>query len=100
MYKDVISYELAEQVSQEHLLAVARRIADEWMTKLPGFIRWEIHANATGGLTDIVYWQSEADAKNAEKEMANVPGAAEWYGCYKPGSISARHLHEIACISK
>jgi hypothetical protein len=96
MYKDVISYELADGISEEHLLKVARQVVELWMKKLTGFINWEIHRNADGSYSDIVYWKSQADAKNAEKEMAKIPNAKDWYACYKVGTISSKNLTLIA----
>ena len=96
MYKDIIGYELAEGVSQEHLIAVAERIVNEWMRTLPGFVRWEIHTNKDGGYTDIVHWKSKEDAMLAEKEMAALPNAGEWFACYKQGSISSKNLTTVA----
>ncbi len=98
MYKDIISYELAENVSQEDLVKIAKQIVTDWMTKQPGFIKWEIHTNKDQSFTDIVYWRSEEDAKKAEKEMANIPNAAEWYGCYKPGTISSKNVKLVAAF--
>jgi len=78
MYKDIISYELAEGIDQNKLLSVASQIIESWMNKQVGFIRWEIHKNTKdNSYTDIVYWQSESDAKNAEKEMMNIPDAGD-----------------------
>jgi len=96
MYKDIISYELAENASKEQLVKIAKRIVDEWMRNQVGFIKWEIHTNSDGSYTDIVYWKSKEDAKMAEKEMVNIPNAAEWYGCYKEGTISSKNLTIIA----
>ena len=95
MYKDIISYQLADEVTEEHLLRVADQIVESWMTKQPGFIKWEIHKNNAGGYTDIVYWNSKADAKRAESEMTNIPNANDWYECYKDGSIESTNLDEI-----
>jgi hypothetical protein len=92
MYKDLITYELAENYSQERLLKVAKDIIDNWMKKLPGFIKWEICLNPDGSYTDIVHWSDKESAKNAEKEMSNIPNAIEWMSCYKPGSISSKEL--------
>lgn len=100
MYKDVISYELAENVSQEHLIKVASQIVTDWMKNLTGFVKWEIHANADGSFTDLVYWESEQAAKNAEKEMVNIPNAGEWYACYKEGSITSKKLTLVAVFNK
>lgn len=96
MYKDIITYKLAEGISEEHLLKVSKIIIDSWMSKLEGFIKWEIHTNNGGTYTDIVSWESKEVADNANKEMANIPNAHEWYACYKKGSISSENVNLIA----
>lgn len=96
MYKDIISYELAEGTSAEKLIAIAGQIVKDWMKNQKGFVRWEIHTNSDGSYTDIVYWNSKEDAKEAEKQMANIPNAGDWYGCYKPGTISSKNLTMVA----
>ena len=98
MYKDIINYELADNVSKEGLLKIAEQIVKDWMKHQPGFVKWEIHTNSDKSFTDIVYWNTEQDAKNAEKEMANIPNANDWYGCYKQGSISSKNLHLIVTL--
>ena len=96
MYKDIITYTLADHTTKEDLLKIAKQIVNDWMKKQPGFIKWEIHTNNNNSFTDIVYWESQEDAKNAEKEMVNIPNVNEWYGCYKQGSISSKNLYLIA----
>lgn len=98
-YKDIISYELAEGVSEDQLLKVAKQIVEGWMKDLPGFIHWEIHRLKDGSYADIVYWQSAADAQNAEREMTNIPNAADWFACYKPGSINSKNMSLLASFS-
>ncbi len=95
MYKDIITYKLADGVTEEHLLNIASQIIETWMRKQPGFIKWEIHKSNAGNYTDIVYWESKADAKTAEKEMANIPNANDWYACYENGSIESKNLEMI-----
>jgi len=95
MYKDIIKYELAKGITLEHLLKIAQQIVNDWMKKLPGFIKWEIHTDANEAFTDIVYWDSEESAKNAEKEMQNIPNAGDWFACYKEGSISSQKLRVV-----
>lgn len=92
MYKDIITYELADNISEEQLLKIAGQIVNDWMKKQPGFISWEIHSNGENSYTDIVYWESKEAAKNAEKEMVNIPNAGAWYGCYKEGTIKSQNL--------
>ena len=96
MYKDIINYELADNVTQEQLIKIAGQIVTDWMKNQPGFIKWEIHTNNDGGLTDIVYWRSKKDAQEAEKNMVNIPNAGEWFGCYKEGSIASKNLTVVA----
>lgn len=96
MYKDIISYQLAANVTEQELLTVADRILNEWMGNQPGFIRWEIHKDSEDGYTDIVYWESKEAAQKAEKEMKNIPDASEWFDCYLEGSIKSEHLNQIA----
>ena len=96
MYKDIIHYQLAEGVDQQHLLKVAGDIIESWMNKQVGFIKWEIHKNVNdNSYTDIVYWESESDAKNSEKEMMNIPNAGDWFACYKEASISSQNLQHV-----
>lgn len=96
MYKDVISYRLAEGVTEEHLLRVASRILKDWMSKQSGFIKWEIHKNDDASYTDIVYWESKDAAKKSEADMVNVPNANDWYACYDQKSVTTKHLHKIS----
>ncbi len=98
MYKDVISYKLAENVSEEHLLSVADDVLENWMSKQAGFIKWEIHKDKGDEYTDIVYWGSEADAKMAEADMVNIPNAGDWISCYEEGSISSKRLNRLTTL--
>lgn len=96
MYKDIISYALADGVTKEHLLKVAEEVVNGWMKKQSGFIKWEINSDKEGAFVDLVFWESKEAAKLAEKEMVNIPNASEWFGCYKQGSISSRNIDLIA----
>ena len=95
MYKDLITYELAEGITEEHLLEVAQDIINNWMKNLQGFISWEIHRGDEGKYTDIVAWASKVDAKNAELEMMKIPNAGVWFACYKEGSIASVALKSV-----
>jgi hypothetical protein len=96
MFKDIITYELADGIDENHLLKVAGNIIESWMSKQPGFIQWDIHKDSIGnGYTDIVYWESREDAQNSEQDMVNIPNAGDWFFCYKEGSISSQNLQQI-----
>ncbi|MFT6814923.1 MAG: hypothetical protein ACJAZ3_000819 [Sphingobacteriales bacterium] len=92
MYKDIITYELSENTTEEHLLKIAKQAVNDWMKNQEGFMKWEIHTNSDGSYTDIVYWRSKDDAKEAEKDMVNIPNAAEWFACYKEGTLASKNL--------
>ena len=96
MYKDIITYELADGVTKQQLMEVAQKVVDEWMKKQAGFQGWEIHKNTTIWYTDSVYWSSETDAKQAEKNMKDIPNAAEWFACYKDWTIKSTGVHYVA----
>ena len=96
MYKDLITYELAENTTEDQLTKIAKQIVNDWMKNQAGFVNWEINKNSDGSYTDIVTWNSKADAKASEKEMVNIPNASAWFGCYKKGSISSKNLTHIA----
>ena len=98
MYKDIISYKLAEGVSEEHLLKVAAEVLESWMRNQAGFVKWEIHRNSGGGYSDIVYWESEDDQKAAQADMVNIPNAGDWFSCYEEGSISSENLMQVATL--
>lgn len=53
MYKDIITYELAENATKEQLIKIAKQIVNDWMKNQVGFIKWEIHTNSNGTYTDI-----------------------------------------------
>ena len=92
MYKDIINYELAEGVTEEHLLKVAGDILKEWMKGLDGFLGWEITKNNQGGYTDIVSWESKEAAMKANEEMKNIPNSMDWYACYKMETIKSQNV--------
>ena len=96
MYKDVISYKLAEKISEDRLLEVAEAVLESWMSKQEGFVKWEIHRNSDGDYTDIVYWNSKDAADKAQADMVNIPNAGDWFSCYEEGSISSKNLYHVA----
>lgn len=99
MFKDIISYELDEAVDEIHLLEIANVVVDTWMNKQPGFIKWEIHKDTIGdGYTDIVYWKSREAAETAEKHMVHIPNAADWFCCYKEGTVKSQNLEQIGSL--
>jgi len=96
MFKEIVKYELNENIDEQHLLKISAKIIDVWMSKQPGFIRWDIHKDTDGiGYTDILYWKSQEEAKAAEENMPSIPNAVEWFFCFKDGSIRVEGLELI-----
>ncbi len=96
MYKDIITYKLANGITQEHLLETAQTVIDNWMSKLSGFVSWEIHTNDNGSFTDVVCWDSKEAAKKAESQMMSIPNAIDWFACYEVGSIKSQGLTKVS----
>ena len=95
MYKDIIKYELAEGITESHLLEVAKEVVADWMSKQEGFQGWKITKDQDGNFVDIVYWDSEMAAKKSQTEMGNIPNAEAWFACYKSGSIKSDNLNVL-----
>jgi len=99
LYIDLISYQLAEGVTEHHLREVAERIHNEWMKRQPGFLKWEITKGENGTYTDFVYWESQEAAGESEQRMKDIPNAEEWHACYRFDSIKNQKLYPIAGFS-
>jgi hypothetical protein len=98
MYRDLIRYELADGITVDHLTSVATDIISSWMGNLEGFLGWDIHDNGDGQFTDIVYWTTKRAAEDAEQAMQSIPNAADWYKCYKAGTIKAEKLECVLAL--
>lgn len=96
MYLDIISYSLAEGVSEEKLLEEADKVLNSWMTYQEGFFCWQI-GKKTGEnqYMDIVSWRSKEDAKRAEENMKDIAKDSGWLACYDMSSISNAPLEQL-----
>ncbi len=96
MYIDIISYELAEGVSEKEMLTVTEVINKEWQeSSVKGFIGWKICRNEEGNYYDVVLWQDRQSALDAEKIMMNLPSVQKWIACYKEGTMKTNRLTQI-----
>lgn len=98
MYKDIITYRLAADITERHILDVSKKVRDDWMSQQSGFLSWEIHKNIQEGYTDIVSWKDKKSAKDAERNMSHMPHAKEWYACYDPSSIVTMNITKLVSI--
>lgn len=96
MYRDIITYQLADNITKEHLIKVAQEVHSNWMKDQAGFISWEIHENKDGSFTDIVTWESEEAVKKSHDNMGNISNSREWFACYKEGTIGSKFITQVA----
>ena len=92
MYKDVINYKLAEWVTQEHLLKVAKEVYDTWMSSQQWFVSREMHTDEDGEYFDIVTRDSKTSADTSNEDMANMPNADQRFACYEMTSINSKGI--------
>ncbi|MCA9370785.1 MAG: hypothetical protein KC680_02385 [Candidatus Peregrinibacteria bacterium] len=95
MYTDIIQYKLASGITEETLREAAREILTSWMQNQPGFVSWQINKLENGDYVDIVQWDSKDSAKNAEKNMTEIPTDSTWFTCYDTTSISSQNGTEL-----
>ena len=96
MYKEIISYNLAEDKDEIQLQEIAQKIITQWMKHLPGFISWEIN-KATIGYSDIVTWESKQHAQQGHVAIKNIDSnlLQEWQSCYGSPTIDMQSLEQI-----
>lgn len=73
-----ISYQLKKNVSAEDFLLASAKCNEEVLSKQKGFISWEVLRNGDTWV-DLVKWETEEDAKNAETAGAKNPAAQAFY---------------------
>ncbi len=95
MYKDIISYELADGVSESHLNQVAIKVYEDWMKHQKGFVSWEINKNKDGNYTDIVVWENKESAQKSNENMAGMKHSAEWMACYKMETVKSINVESL-----
>ena len=69
VYTDIISFELTDDIKQQHLLHVTGKIIKNWMSKKA--------------------------AKDSEKEMMNIPNLGDWLRCYKEEPFNSQNLQQV-----
>jgi len=95
MYIDIITYQINKNITEEAFLQASRAILDDWMSKQDGFIRWEINKIKDGTYQDHVYWESEKNAEQANKNMGDIPKDHAWLSCHDMDSVSSKKAQQI-----
>ena len=94
MFVDIISYKLAEGISEDFLREAAADILEVWMKKQEGFVGWEI-GKSEDGYIDFVYWQDKVAAEKATARMKDIPTDHAWMKCYQMSSIQSKKVESL-----
>ncbi len=100
MYKDIITYQLADGITEDRLIEIASLVYNDWMKDLEGFVSWEITREHDGEYKDIVSWNHAEDARASEKLMADMPHGEDWIALYKPGTIRSNPVETLKILVK
>ncbi len=65
---EVVEYSLVAGVTDETYKAAQQKAKDEFLSKQPGFISWEVY-KGDGSMLDVVKWESKEHADNAQNEF-------------------------------
>ena len=68
MYKDIITYELAEGISKEQLIKIAKQIVDDWMKTQSGFI----NGKSIQTTTELILILSIGKQKKMQKKQRKI----------------------------
>ena len=96
MYIDIISYKLADGISEEHLREAAADIVEVWMRKQEGFRGWKINRLTDDAYQDFVYWENKEAAEKAQENMKDIPEGHAWMGCYNMSTVQSISGEQLA----
>ncbi len=73
------AFSLAPGVQEETLLEASAKLQAEFLDSQKGFIRRELLRGANGHWADLVYWESEEDAKAIVEAAFKSPVCVEYF---------------------
>ena len=94
MVIDIISYKLAEGITEDFLRKSAEDIFEIWMKKQKGLLGWDIN-KSKDGLVDFVYWETQEDVDNAAANMKDIPQGHDWMKCYDMASVKTQKVNTL-----
>lgn len=96
-----ISYQLVPGTQVEEFLQASKKCHDEVLSRQPGFISWDVLRDGDTWV-DLVQWETDHDAKNAETAGGGHPAARDFYshidmsGCkLQLYHVARRHTKQI-----
>ncbi|EHU4913497.1 hypothetical protein M5225_003808 [Vibrio vulnificus] len=88
---ELVSYTLVEGVTEQDIVAATEQ-SQRFIATLPGFLYRSLsHDCTTNRWTDIVYWQTMDDAKNAGEQFTACPDCQPLMGLIEHPSLVMQH---------
>jgi hypothetical protein len=84
-----ISYKLIEGASVPDFLLASEKVHKEIISQLKGYISWEVLVDGDTWV-DLVTWETEEDAKNAECGGDTNPVAQAFYSFIDENSVNMK----------
>ncbi len=84
-----ISYKLNENASVSDFLRASEKCNQEVLSQQKGFISWEVLRDGDTWV-DLVKWETEEDAKNAEAAGADNPASHTFYSFINMNTCNLR----------
>ncbi|HAS8123930.1 TPA: hypothetical protein I7665_17630 [Vibrio vulnificus] len=88
---ELVSYTLVEGATEQDIVAATEQ-SHQFIATLPGFLYRSLsHDCTTNRWTDIVYWQTMDDAKNAGEQFTACPDCQPLMGLIEHPSLVMQH---------
>jgi len=95
---EIVSFKLNPDVNKNDFLE-SNIAFEEFIKARPGILYRSLCCNEeTGVWSDIVYWQTMADAKNAQQAFMQSPCCSKLMQLVDPESISMQHSEILAAL--
>lgn len=78
---EIVTFDLAEGVSDETFIAETKTMEREFLGKLPGFIDRDTGKSAEGGWIVVLHWASAEDAQSSMNKFVDAPGTKAFTAC-------------------
>ncbi|HFQ4938087.1 TPA: hypothetical protein ACGUTZ_000512 [Vibrio vulnificus] len=88
---ELVSYTSVEGATEQDIVTATEQ-SRRFIATLPGFLYRSLsHDSATNRWTDIVYWQTMDDAKNAGEQFMACPDCQPLMGLIEQPSLVMQH---------
>ncbi|EIE49281.1 hypothetical protein [Salipiger aestuarii] len=78
---EIVTFRLADGVSDEAFIAETKTMERDFLGKLPGFIDRDTGKSAEGGWIVVLHWASAEDAQASMNKFVDAPGTKAFTAC-------------------